>query len=113
MGTGTGNKRLYVGNISYQTTESVLKQAFEYGPNGNQKRKVVDIKMVTDRETRQFRGFAFVEMASVEEAADCITDWDGQDLEGRTLKVNEAQPKTSSNGRGGGDKRGYRRDSDR
>lgn len=88
-------KNLYVGNISHSTTESELRSAFEvYGP-------VEKINMVTDRDTGQSRGFAFVEMTNTEEADKAIAALDGSDLGGQTLKVNEARPKSSGSGVGG------------
>jgi RNA recognition motif-containing protein len=89
--------RLYVGNLSYQTTQDALRAAFEQAGG-----KVVDVKIVTDRDTGQPRGFAFVEMSSPAEAQAAITALDGQALDGRTLKVNEAQERSGGGGRGGG-----------
>src|SRR5437870_12389076 len=94
MATGT---RLYVGNLSFKTTESSLRSAFEQGG-----RKVGEVKIVTDRDTGQPRGFAFVEMLSPADAQAAMSQWNGKELDGRTLKVNEAQERSSSNGRGGG-----------
>ena len=90
--------RLYVGNLSYQTNEQTLRSAFEQDG-----RKVVEVKIVTDRDTGQPRGFAFVEMSSPAEAQAAMAAWDGQSLDGRTLKVNEAQERQGGGGgRGGG-----------
>ena len=89
--------RVYVGNLSFNTDEHALRQAFE--SNGH---KVVEVKIVTDRETGQPRGFAFVEMSSAAEAQAVISQWDGQQLDGRSLKVNEAQERSGGGGRGGG-----------
>src|SRR5215468_7612510 len=100
MATGA---RLYVGNLSFGTTEPALRQAFEQDG-----RKVVEIKIVTDRDTGQPRGFAFVEMSSPAEAQAAIAALDGQQLDGRTLKVNEAQDRSGGGGRGGGRDRGGR-----
>jgi RNA recognition motif-containing protein len=114
-GSSSSGKRLYVGNLSYQTTESAIREAFEKGPDGDRAYTVTDIKMVNDRETGQFRGFAFVEFQTREQALAAAAEWDGQDLDGRTLKVNEATPKPG-NGKGGGggghgrDDRRYDRD---
>jgi len=94
MATGT---RLYVGNLSFQTSENGLRTAFEQGGG-----KVLEIKIVTDRDTGQPRGFAFVEMSSPAEAQAAIAALDGQPLDGRTIKVNEAQERTGGGGGGGG-----------
>ena len=100
MAIGT---RLYVGNLSFKTSESSLRAAFERGG-----RKVSEVKIVTDRETGQPRGFAFVEMSSPAEAQAAIAELNGQDLDGRTLKVNEAQERSGGGGgRGGGGRNRY------
>jgi RNA recognition motif-containing protein len=102
MAIGT---RLYVGNLSFNTTESALRAAFERGG-----RKVSEVKIVTDRATGQPRGFAFVEMSSPAEAQAAIAELNGQDLDGRTLKVNEAQERSGGGdrgGRGGGGRNRY------
>jgi len=98
MATGT---RLYVGNLSFHTSEESLRAAFEQGGQ-----KVVEVKIVTDRDTGQPRGFAFVEMASPAEAQAVMAAWNGQQLDGRSLKVNEAQERTGGGGGGGGGGRG-------
>lgn len=89
--------RLYVGNLSFNTSEETLRQAFEQGG-----RKVVEVKIVTDRDTGRPRGFGFVEMSSPDEAQAAISEWDGQQLDGRNLKVNEAQERSGGGGGGGG-----------
>src|SRR5689334_22397947 len=94
MADGT---RLYVGNLSYNTTDTSLRAAFEQGG-----RKVGEVKIVTDRETGQPRGFAFVEMLSPNDAQGAMADWNGKELDGRTLKVNEAQERSGGGGGGGG-----------
>jgi RNA recognition motif-containing protein len=94
----TTGARLYVGNLSYSTSDQSLRQAFEEGG-----RKVVEVKIVTDRDTGQPRGFAFVEMGSPAEAEAAIAALDGQNLDGRTLKVSVAQERTG----GGGGRGGY------
>jgi cold-inducible RNA-binding protein len=95
-------KSLFVGNLSFQTTEADLTALFQpFGQIGR-------IHMVTDRETGRARGFAFVEMPNDAEAAKAITALDGKELGGRNLKVNEARPKaerprgTGSSRSGGG-----------
>jgi RNA recognition motif-containing protein len=97
--------RLYVGNLSFGTTEATLRSAFEQGG-----RKITEIKIVTDRDTGQPRGFAFVEMASASDAQAAIAQWNGKELDGRSLKVNEAHERTGGGGGGGGrggDRGGY------
>jgi RNA recognition motif-containing protein len=100
MAIGT---RLYVGNLSYSTTESSLRAAFERSGT------VVEVKIPTDRESGQPRGFAFVEMGSPAEAESAISSMHGKELDGRTLKVNEAQerPGGGGGGGGGGDRGGF------
>jgi len=89
--------KLYVGNLSFNTTESSLRTLFE--ADG---RRVEDVAIVTDRDTGQSRGFAFVQMGSPEDAKAAIEALNGRDLDGRTLTVNEARPKTGGSGGGGG-----------
>jgi cold-inducible RNA-binding protein len=89
--------RLYVGNLSFNTTEEALRQAFEQGGH-----KVVEVKIVTDRDSGQPRGFGFVEMATPADAQAVMTALDGQQLDGRALKVNEAQERSGGGGGGGG-----------
>lgn len=89
-------KRLYVGNLSYSTTEAGLRAAFE------QSGTVVDVRIITDRETGQPRGFAFVEMSSPAEAEAAMSAMNGQQLDGRTLRVAEAQEKPRTGAGGGG-----------
>jgi cold-inducible RNA-binding protein len=80
-------KNIFVGNLSFQITETELRTAFErYG-------EVLNVKMVTDRETGRARGFAFVEMADTEQADRAISEMNGSSLDGRPLNVNEAHPK--------------------
>jgi cold-inducible RNA-binding protein len=88
-------KKIYVGNMSYDTTESALRELF--AAHG----EVVSVSVITDRDTGRPRGFAFVEMASDTAANAAIAAIDGQSLDGRTLRVNEARPPAS---RGGGDR---------
>ncbi len=90
-------KNLFVGNMSFQTTEDDLRALFE--PFG----QITRVHIATDRETGRARGFAFVEMANDEEAAKAITALDGKEVGGRNLKVNEARPKGEGRGpRGSG-----------
>ena len=88
-------KNLFIGNMSFQTTESDLRSLFE--PFG----QVARVHIATDRETGRSRGFAFVEMTNDAEAASAIAGLDGKDLGGRNLKVNEARPKEASSGHSG------------
>ena len=88
------SKRLYVGNLAFAATSDDLRELFsEYGG-------VTSADVVTDRETGRSRGFGFVEMAEGAEAA--IDALNGQDLQGRTLTVNEAKPREQRRGSGGG-----------
>ena len=87
--------RIYVGNLSFQTTQDDLHAAFSQFGN------VERVNMVTDRDTGQPRGFAFVEMTQANEAQKATSGMNGIDLHGRTLNVNEARPKSAGGGRGG------------
>jgi cold-inducible RNA-binding protein len=93
-------KNLFVGNMSFQTTESDLRALFE--PFG----QITRVHAAMDRETGRARGFAFVEMANDDEAAKAIAALDGKEVGGRNLKVNEARPKTERSGPAGGSYRG-------
>jgi len=89
--------RLYVGNLSFNTTELELREVF------SQCGTVAETKMVMDRETGRPRGFAFVEMGSEQDAKQAIDQLNGRELGGRTLTVNEAQERSGGGGsRGGG-----------
>ena len=79
-------RRLFVGNLSYDTTEDGLRDAF--ASNG---RTVTDVHVAVDRDTGRPRGFAFVEMSTDEEARAAIEEMDGTNLDGRPLRVNEAR----------------------
>ncbi len=87
-------KNLFVGNMSFQTTEAELSALFK--PYG----QVTRVHLVMDRETGRARGFAFVEMPNDEEAAKAIAALDGKELGGRNLKINEARPKVAGGGGG-------------
>lgn len=96
------SKKIYVGNLSFQTTEDQVREMFsEYGD-------VESVAYITDRDTGRFRGFCFVEMeASAADSA--IEALDGQEFDGRNLRVNEARPREDRRGggnRGGGGYRG-------
>jgi RNA recognition motif-containing protein len=86
---------IYIGNLSFDMTEEKLRQAFEsYG-------EVSEVKMITDRDTGRPRGFAFVEMSGQSEAASAIEGLNGQELDGRTLTVNEARKRENGSDRRG------------
>ena len=88
-------KRLFVGNLSYQTTEDDLTTLFE------QAGQVDSVSIITDRDTGRSKGFAFVEMSS-EDADKAITQFNGTEINGRALNVNEARPREDrSSNRGG------------
>jgi cold-inducible RNA-binding protein len=87
--------KIYVGNTSFDTTEDALRNAFAaYGD-------VEEVAVITDRETGRPRGFAFITMPD-DAARAAIDGLNGQDLDGRTLNVNEARAKTERSGGGGG-----------
>ena len=95
-------KKMYVGNMSYDTTAEKLREVFgAYG-------EVTDVHIVTDRDTGRPRGFAFVEMSSDAEAAAAIAAVNGQSVDGRELRVDEARPRRSFGGGGGGSRGGGR-----
>jgi cold-inducible RNA-binding protein len=89
--------KLYVGNLNYNTTEQTLGEVF--GADG---RQVTDIAVMTDRMTGRPRGFAFVTMGSPEDAEAAIAALNGKTVDGRPLKVNEAQERAPRSGGGGG-----------
>jgi|SRR5687768_7127896 cold-inducible RNA-binding protein len=93
--------KLYVGNLSFRTTSEELKEAFSAAGT------VESASVIEDRETGRSRGFAFVEMATPEEAAAAIEQFNGKDFGGRNLTVNEAKPRADRGGRGG-DRGSYR-----
>ena len=91
--------KLYVGNLSFDSTEADITDAFS--AHGT----VTNVNVITDRETGRPRGFAFVEMSSNAEAQDAMRAMDGKDFAGRNLKVNEAKARESN---GGGGRRSFR-----
>ena len=95
---------IYVGNLSYETTEEDLQQAFEgFG-------QVESVNVIKDKYSGRSKGFGFVEMPAKDEAQSAINELSDTDLKGRTLKVNEARPRSESRGgRGGGSRGGGRR----
>jgi cold-inducible RNA-binding protein len=106
-------KNLFVGNLSFQTTDSELQALFE------QFGEITRVQIMTDRDTGRSRGFGFVEMANDEDAAKAIEALNGKELGGRALNVNEARPKPEGRGGrgfgggGGGGRGGYGRDDNR
>jgi cold-inducible RNA-binding protein len=88
--------KLYVGNLSFRTTAEELRDAFASAGT------VESASVIEDRDTGRSRGFAFVEMATAEEAATAIEQFNGKDFGGRNLTVNEAKPREDRGGRGGG-----------
>ena len=95
-------KNIYVGNMSFDTTRDRLQELFEaYG-------EITSVNIITDRDTGRPRGFAFVEMATDEAASAAIRALDGQEVDGRTLKVNEAKPRAPRSGGRGGSRGGSR-----
>jgi RNA recognition motif-containing protein len=99
------SKNVYVGNLSFDTTQDTLRDLFQ--AHG----EVLSVNLITDGYTGRSRGFAFVEMSTDAAASVAITALNGQQLDGRTLKVDEAKPRRSRGGdrgggnRGGGDRR--------
>ena len=91
---------IYIGNMSSDTTEDQLRQAFEgYG-------EVSTVKIITDRDSGRPKGFGFVEMSAKDEAMAAISGLNEQELNGRALNVNEAKPRAQTGNRTGGN--GYR-----
>jgi RNA recognition motif-containing protein len=88
--------KLYVGNLSFRTTSDELRDAFAAAGT------VESASVIEDRDTGRSRGFAFVEMATAEEAAAAIEQFNGKDFGGRNLTVNEAKPRADRGGGGGG-----------
>jgi RNA recognition motif-containing protein len=94
------SNKLYVGNLSFNTSNQDLIELFSAAGT------VSSANVVEDRETGRSRGFAFVEMSSSEEAQNAISSFDGKEVDGRTLKVNEAKPREDRGGFGGGGRGG-------
>ena len=93
--------KLYVGNLSFNTSDQDLSTMFsEVGT-------VTSTNIIEDRETGRSRGFGFVEMSSKEEGQNAITQFNGKEVDGRELKVNEAKPQENRSGGGGGGRGGY------
>jgi RNA recognition motif-containing protein len=90
------SKKLYVGNLAFQTTSQDLQELFA------QAGTVESANVIEDRDTGRSKGFAFVEMSTQEEAASAIEQFNGKEVGGRALKVNEARPRENRGGGGGG-----------
>jgi RNA recognition motif-containing protein len=93
--------KLYVGNLSYNTTSSELEQLF--GQHGT----VQSAEVIQDRDTGRSKGFGFVQMGSGDEAQAAVSALNGQQQDGRALTVNEAKPREDRGGGGGGGRGGY------
>ena len=90
------SKKVFVGGLSWNTTDEGLRQAFErFG-------EITEAKVITDRETGRSRGFGFVTFTQDEFATQAISEMDGTELDGRSIKVNEAQERSRGGGGGGG-----------
>ncbi len=89
-------KKLYVGNLSYSTTEEQIRELF------SQAGEIESIALITDRETGRAKGFGFVEMKTEEGSKEAIKRFNGYSLNNRTLTVNEARPREERSGGGGG-----------
>jgi len=95
--------KIYVGNISFETSEEDLRKAFE--EHGS----VDSVAIITDRDTGRSKGFGFVEMNDDDAAQKAIDALNEEDFMGRTIKVNKARPKREGGGRGGGGRGGFGR----
>ncbi len=98
-------RRLYVGNLAWAVSDQDLRDLF------SEAGKVDSSQVIVDRETNRSRGFGFVEMASDADAEAAVKKFNGRDLKGRAIRVNEAQARSAGGGGGGGDRgdRGDRR----
>jgi cold-inducible RNA-binding protein len=95
-------KKLFVGGLSWDTTDDGLRQAFaSFG-------EITEAKVITDRDTGRSRGFGFVTFSQDDDAKTAISKLDGTNLDGKTIKVNEAQEKSPRGGGGGGGRSGGR-----
>ena len=97
----TMNKKLFVGGLSWDTTDQGLREAFaRFG-------EISEAKVITDRETGRSRGFGFVTFEESSAAENAISEMDGTELDGKTIKVNEAQERNDRGGGGGGRRGGF------
>ncbi len=94
-------RKLYVGNLPFSANQQTLQDAF------SQCGTVDSVKVITDRDTGQSRGFGFVEMSSDAEAQKAIQELNGSSLDGREITVNEARPQQTRSGGGGAGRGGY------
>lgn len=95
------SKKLFVGGLNWKTSDEGLREAFaRFG-------EITEAKVILDRETGRSRGFGFVTFADDESANSAISEMDGTDLEGRTIKVNQAEEKSRGGGGGGRSGGGY------
>jgi cold-inducible RNA-binding protein len=90
--------KLYVGNLSYNTSQDTLQS--EFSAHG----QVQEVAVINDRETGRPRGFAFVTMTNDDDAKSAIDSLNGREIDGRTITVNEARPKANRASSGGGDR---------
>ena len=97
------NRKLYVGNLAFQTSADTIRAAFEAMG------EVTDVHMVMDHETGRSRGFAFVTMGTAKDATKAIAEMNGAMIDGRNLRVNEAEERQNRSGGGGGGGGGDRR----
>jgi cold-inducible RNA-binding protein len=90
------SQKVFVGNLSFDTREDTLRDAFsQFG-------EVVEVRCIVDRDTGRSRGFAFVTMGTAEQARDAIAGIDGQSIDGRNVRANEAEDRRGGGGGGGG-----------
>ncbi len=93
--------KIYIGNVSYNTTEDQIRQAFEnFG-------ETTSVSMITDRDSGRPKGFGFVEMSNDEQGQAAIDGLNGTEFDGRSVKVNEARPRTEGGGGRGGNRGRY------
>lgn len=92
-------KKLYVGGLSYNTDAEEIRELFV------QAGEVISVNVIKDKFTNQSRGFGFVEMATEQQASDAISRFNGTELDGRKLTVNESRPREKGNFSGGGGRR--------
>lgn len=95
------SQKVFVGNLSFDTNEETLRDAFaQFG-------EVVEVRCIVDRDTGRSRGFAFVTMGTAEQARDAIAGIDGSSIDGRSVRANEAEERRDNRGGGGGGRGGF------